>query len=160
MQAVRHDLRKGLPMRKFNLSGYLCFCAFLKGITCACNYVSTYWCWINFVRVRVRVRSYPTGTFWEEKRQQSARLRPIYGDIAHVTIFFYKSNQTSVRCFPLKTWLFVDPVIGCIYRYAIANQTDSDRAVSVYYTCLQVSSPLWDINHFLNHDYYTNMACT
>ena len=29
------------------------FCAFVKWIVYVCNYVSIYWCWINFVRVRV-----------------------------------------------------------------------------------------------------------
>ena len=60
-KAVRHDLSRGLPTRKFKLSGYLCFWAFLKWIFCACNYVSIYWCWINFVRGRVR------GIHWKEE---------------------------------------------------------------------------------------------
>ena len=52
-----HDLSRGLPTRKFNLLGYLCFCAFLKWIVYACNYVSIYWCWINSVRVHLKAFS-------------------------------------------------------------------------------------------------------
>ena len=35
MQAVRHDLSRGLPTRKSKLSGHLWFCVFIK-MNCMC----------------------------------------------------------------------------------------------------------------------------